>query len=92
MLHYVSDRSGWWNLYREDDQLTDERAELGYPQWAFGGSSYAFLEGGDIACIRVEGGFERLCILARGRVRIRRTSAFRTRPSATRSSGASAIA
>ena len=65
-LHYVSDRSGWWNLYSEDDQLTDERAELGYPQWAFGGSSYTFLEGGDIACIKVEGGFERLCILRAG--------------------------
>jgi dipeptidyl aminopeptidase/acylaminoacyl peptidase len=66
VLHFVSDRSGWWNLYREDAQLTDERAELGYPQWAFGGSSYAFLDGGDIACIRVEGGYERLCILRVG--------------------------
>ena len=66
VLHFVSDRSGWWNLYREDAQLTDERAELGYPQWGFGGSSYAFLEGGDIACIRVEGGYERLCILHEG--------------------------
>ena len=66
VLHFVSDRSGWWNLYREDAQLTDERAELGYPQWGFGGSSYAFLDGGDIACIRVEGGYERLCILRPG--------------------------
>ena len=52
-LHYVSDRSGWWNLYREDEQLTAEKAELGYPQWGFGGSTYAFLDGGDIACLRV---------------------------------------
>jgi dipeptidyl aminopeptidase/acylaminoacyl peptidase len=66
VLHYVSDRSGWWNLYRDDIQLTDERAELGYPQWGFGGSTYAFLENGDIACLRVERGIERLCLLRAG--------------------------
>lgn len=69
-LHFVSDRDGWWNLYRAadgvDEQLTAERADLGHPQWLFGGSTYAFLEDGGIACIRTEQGAERLIELAPG--------------------------
>jgi dipeptidyl aminopeptidase/acylaminoacyl peptidase len=69
-LHFVSDRSGWWNIYRERDgeveAVTAEEAELGYPQWLFGGSTYAFLADGSIACIRCERGEERLCLLAPG--------------------------
>jgi dipeptidyl aminopeptidase/acylaminoacyl peptidase len=69
-LHFVSDRTGWWNLYRERDAevetLTAEDAELGYPQWLFGGSTYAFLPEGAIACVRCERGEERLCLLAPG--------------------------
>jgi dipeptidyl aminopeptidase/acylaminoacyl peptidase len=69
-LHFVSDRTGWWNLYRERDgevqALTAEEAELGYPQWLFGGSTYAFIPGGAIACVRCDRGEERLCMLAPG--------------------------
>ncbi len=90
-LHFVSDRDGFWNLYRvagmiggasaEDDvgpapgeppaidQLTAERADLGHPQWLFGGATYAFLEGGDIALVRTEAGAERLALLTGGTVR-----------------------
>jgi len=67
-LHWVSDRTGWWNLYSESRQLTDERAELGMPHWQFGGSTYAFLEDGTIACIRVERAVARLHLLRRGRL------------------------
>ena len=70
VLHYVSDRSGWWNLYRDAEQVTFERAELGYPQWGFGGSTYAFLESGDIACLRIHHGVERLCLLRGGAGRL----------------------
>jgi dipeptidyl aminopeptidase/acylaminoacyl peptidase len=65
-LHWVSDRSGWWNLYRDGEQLTDESADLGYPQWLFGGSTYAFLDDGTIAVIRTVNGEERLCLLRDG--------------------------
>lgn len=45
-LYFVSDRSGWWNLYRyENDRahaLTPMEAEFGVPQWVFGLSTYAF--------------------------------------------------
>jgi dienelactone hydrolase len=66
-LTWVSDRSGWWQLYREQEQLTNEPgAELGYPQWLLGGSTYAFLPGGEIVCVRCEGAEDRLCILRPG--------------------------
>jgi dipeptidyl aminopeptidase/acylaminoacyl peptidase len=55
LLHFVSDRTGWSNLYVERrgevQALTGEEAELGYPQWVFDLSRYAFLADGRIACI-----------------------------------------
>ncbi|MGE5408638.1 MAG: S9 family peptidase, partial [Syntrophothermus sp.] len=73
-LHFVSDRDGWWNLYRlegeEALQLTREEADLAHPQWLFGGATYAFLEGGDVACVRTERGTERLGLLEPGAERV----------------------
>ncbi len=74
-LHFVSDRDGWWNLYRlgadgEVERVSAETAELGHPQWLFGGATYAFLDGG-IAVVRNEGGAERLGLLAPGAERVR---------------------
>jgi dipeptidyl aminopeptidase/acylaminoacyl peptidase len=74
-LHFVSDLDGWWNLYRLDGetvaQLTAERADLAHPQWLFGGSTYAFLGDGSIACVRCERGEERLFLLEPGAERPR---------------------
>jgi dipeptidyl aminopeptidase/acylaminoacyl peptidase len=67
-LHWVSDRTGWWNLYSEAGQLTDERAELGVPHWLFGGATYAFLEDGTIACLRIDRAVARLHLLRDGRL------------------------
>ena len=54
-LYFASDRSGWSNLYVERDgevnPLTQEQAELGYPQWVFDLARYAFLADGRIACV-----------------------------------------
>ncbi|MGB7946921.1 MAG: S9 family peptidase, partial [Candidatus Binatia bacterium] len=45
-LYFVSDRTGWWNLYRwckgEVEPVCPMEAEFGEPQWVFGGSLYAF--------------------------------------------------
>ena len=53
-LHFVSDRTGWWNLYRERDgevqPLLPLEAEFGLPQWVFRMSTYTFLDSGHIAC------------------------------------------
>jgi len=53
-LYFVSDRSGWWNLYRWREgavqALAPMEAELGLPQWVFGMSTYAVLADGTLAC------------------------------------------
>ncbi|OFW75449.1 MAG: peptidase [Actinobacteria bacterium RBG_16_68_12] len=53
-LVFASDRSGWWNLERvrngERRVLHQAEAEFGYPAWAFGTRSFAFVDGGRVAC------------------------------------------
>lgn len=71
VLHFASDRDGWWNLRRLEGDgsvvaLTAERAELAHPQWLFGGATFAFLDGGAIVCVRNDGGEERLGVLHPG--------------------------
>ena len=69
ILTFVSDRTGWWNLYqdrgpgREPRALCPREAEFGRPQWVFGMSSYAFLEAGRILCSYVERGRDHLARL-----------------------------
>jgi dipeptidyl aminopeptidase/acylaminoacyl peptidase len=66
-LYFVSDRTGWSNLYVERDgevhALTSEQAELGYPQWIFDLSRYAFLGDDRIACIFTRSAVDGLEIL-----------------------------
>jgi dipeptidyl aminopeptidase/acylaminoacyl peptidase len=63
-LHFVSDRSGWWNLYRLEGTngvpLAPMEAEFGTPQWQFGMATYAFLADGRIACIYSQSGVDHL--------------------------------
>ena len=60
VLYFISDRTGWWNLYRWDEgraeALTEMRAEFGAPQWAFRMSTYAFESSSRIVCAFNEGG------------------------------------
>jgi dipeptidyl aminopeptidase/acylaminoacyl peptidase len=70
VLHFVSDRTGWWNLYRLDGETTTPlapmEAEFGTTQWVFGMSQFAFLSGGRIACVYVQNGEEALGIIEPG--------------------------
>jgi dipeptidyl aminopeptidase/acylaminoacyl peptidase len=70
VLHFVSDRTGWWNLYRERDgaieALHPAEAEFGWPLWEFGGSSYAFLADGRIACAYGRNGLQHVALLDPG--------------------------
>jgi dipeptidyl aminopeptidase/acylaminoacyl peptidase len=43
-LHYISDKTGWWNLYSNDQPVAPQSAECGLPQWVFGMSTYAFAD------------------------------------------------
>ena len=47
-LHWISDRTGWWNLYREGEALQPTEAEFAGPTWVFGDSDYDFLDDGRI--------------------------------------------
>ena len=66
-LYFVSDRTGWSNLYVERagavEALTSEEAELGYPQWVFDLSRYTFLGDGRIACIFTRSALDSLELL-----------------------------
>jgi len=67
VLHFVSDSTGWWNLYREQDgqhvNLTPLEAEVGVPQWIFGYVRYAFLSGGRIVFGWYQHGHDHLSII-----------------------------
>ncbi|MFN2606328.1 MAG: prolyl oligopeptidase family serine peptidase [Acidimicrobiales bacterium] len=68
-LHWVSDRSGWWNLYAEDPQVPGGRplaprdAEFSRPDWVFGQSTYGFLADGRLVAAWAEDGADHLGIL-----------------------------
>jgi len=61
-LYFVSDRSGWWNLYRCDPAsgaahpICPRAAEFGQAQWNFGQSTYAFLSAEQLVCAYSEEG------------------------------------
>ncbi|MGH8507699.1 MAG: prolyl oligopeptidase family serine peptidase [Gammaproteobacteria bacterium] len=69
-LYFVSDRSGWWNLYCWTDPgveaLMPMEAEFGVPQWAFGESTYALLSPREIACTYLRHGASHLALLNLG--------------------------
>lgn len=63
-LYFVSDASGWWNIYRQTsngvENICAMKAEFGAPQWVFGMSTYAFASADKIVCVFVEQGIWRL--------------------------------
>ncbi len=68
MLHFVSDRSNWWNLYRlneagDAEPLCEMEAEFATPQWVFGMSTYAFNGPHEIVCAYTTRGTWRLALL-----------------------------
>lgn len=64
-LYFISDRSGWWNIYRQvsrtpTEAVTEMEAEFGQPQWVFGMSTYAFTENNRLVCSYVSKGLAHL--------------------------------
>ncbi len=71
VLYFVSDRSGWWNLYRLNEAGSAEpvcemHAEFAMPQWVFGMSSYAFESAETIVCTYIENGLSKLGLIDTG--------------------------
>ena len=66
-LYFVSDRTGWWNLYRHQESKTEAlcpiEAEFGQPQWVFGGRLYAFTAEKKIICSYTKNGRDDLAAL-----------------------------
>jgi dipeptidyl aminopeptidase/acylaminoacyl peptidase len=66
-LYFVSDRTGWWNIYRWADRAVqptaEVEAELGTTQWVFGMSTYAIPTTSRIVAIVNSNGTTRLASL-----------------------------
>ncbi len=67
VLHFVSDKTGWWNLFRLVDGHTEALhlldAEMGEPAWVFGLRRYGFLLEDRIFTMYYEDGFSRVAVL-----------------------------
>jgi dipeptidyl aminopeptidase/acylaminoacyl peptidase len=66
-LYFISDRTGWWNIYRWREQrvepMCEMAAEFGAPQWVFGASTYAFESVRSIICTYIDNGGSHLARL-----------------------------
>lgn len=68
VLHFISDRSGWWNLYRladpgpksQAEALAPIEADFAEPDWHLGLSTYGFKPDGSILAIARADGRDRL--------------------------------
>jgi dipeptidyl aminopeptidase/acylaminoacyl peptidase len=69
-LHFASDRSGWWNLYRMTggtaEPVAPMAAEFGWPQWGLDPQAYCFLGDDRIACLVSIDGAQRLGVIEPG--------------------------
>jgi dipeptidyl aminopeptidase/acylaminoacyl peptidase len=68
-IFFVSDRSGWWNLYRFDlasrtpEPLAAMAAEFGAPLWKLGARTYACAGSDRIVCAYSKAGLGQLAVL-----------------------------
>ena len=64
VLYFVSDRTGWWNLYRASpsrvEAVCEMPAEFGRPLWQLGTSTWAFADASRIVAACAQGGRWRL--------------------------------
>ncbi len=67
-LFYISDRSGYWNIYRQTDTGTavvgSNTVDIGGPSWRFGSSAYAPLSFDKVAAAVTRNASTRLAIIS----------------------------
>jgi dipeptidyl aminopeptidase/acylaminoacyl peptidase len=67
VLHFISDRTNWWNLYRWQDGKTQalcpKAAEFGLPQWGLAMTTYGFESAESLICSYTEDGIQHLARL-----------------------------
>jgi dipeptidyl aminopeptidase/acylaminoacyl peptidase len=70
-LWFVSDRTGWWNLYRASgagtadsrvETMVSADGEIGVPQWTFRQSRYGHLDGDRVVFACQRSGLDRLAV------------------------------
>ncbi|WP_336082433.1 S9 family peptidase [Nocardia sp. SSK8] len=66
-LLFLSDRNGWWNLYRwspggEVEPVVEMAADIGVPAWQLGSARYAVLGDGGIVFARWRDGYDGLAL------------------------------
>ena len=63
-LFYISDKSGWWNLYRVGDHGSEcvlaRDNDFGKPHWQFGTRTYGFVDANRLICAWADEGSWRL--------------------------------
>ena len=73
-LYFISDRTGWWNLYRRRngriEPLCPMEAEFGAPAWVFKTTTYAFESDTRIVCGFKEKGHMHLATLDAATLRL----------------------
>lgn len=74
-LHFISDRSGWWNLYRWGDAgaepLCPMPAEFGQPMWNLGLATYGFASASQLVCSVLRNARSTLAVLDIGSLHLR---------------------
>jgi len=67
-LYFISDRTGWWNIYRWSDEAAEpvfsKDAEFAGPAWIFGLSTYDFESAESLLCVHSEAGKAQLTRLS----------------------------
>jgi dipeptidyl aminopeptidase/acylaminoacyl peptidase len=95
-LYFISDRSGWWNIYVDEPSgprsVAPMEAEFSGPDWVFGQSSYIFLADGSLAAIWGEAGLDRLGVMRLGEDRFTQVDLPFTVLHSIRPSGTGAVA
>jgi len=79
-LYFVSDQSGWWNIYRTAgagsiECVCEMEAEFGAAQWIFGLSTYAFESADRIVCAFADRGIWHLAAVETQTGRLERIDA-----------------
>ena len=66
-LHFISDRNGWWNLYRWGSEgaeaLCPMEADFGQPMWNFGLATYGFSSPRQLVCSFLRDARSQLAVL-----------------------------
>lgn len=62
-LYWYSDRTGYWNLYKDRKAVSPMDADGAGPAWTFGGQYFGSLSEGRLAMTAMDDGFDRLVLL-----------------------------